>query len=340
MPVEPVGDGTQGVVVEGGHLARIDRPVGEHRVPAFPGGGGAHGDRVEPRGALSLEEKAVRKVWPTCLDEGITDDRRSHEPGGDDAVSILDELSQSPAQRRDPVGAQVEHEDQRVGSLGVRGGEPVVLEVALDEGAADLRRQCRVARRVVCVPQDARRLRQEMTGSGEVGRRDEVGVGPRRERVLRGCGGVEPVPRLPVRLPDVAGSSAFVHQVDPGPCALVLATQQLHVAVPLEQQVRQHDRHVAPHRPRLVRVPVVVARDEGHVPRHRSIVALLRRDAPEPVREHSRGAVDPSARGHEEVQVTCPAEALVPLRAVGRDIDEVGPHAPHDVVVQPLEVLV
>lgn len=57
--MQPVGDGTEGVVVEAGHFAGVDGAVFEQAVPAFPDGGGALGDAVEPGGAFGLGEHAA-----------------------------------------------------------------------------------------------------------------------------------------------------------------------------------------------------------------------------------------------------------------------------------------
>src|SRR5215204_5106794 len=40
--VQVVGDGAECVVVERGHVARVDAPVGEHGVPPLPGRGRTH----------------------------------------------------------------------------------------------------------------------------------------------------------------------------------------------------------------------------------------------------------------------------------------------------------
>lgn len=58
--VQPVGDRTQGVVVELRHLPRVDAPVGQHRVPALPDRRRAHRHRVQPGRATLLDEHPVR----------------------------------------------------------------------------------------------------------------------------------------------------------------------------------------------------------------------------------------------------------------------------------------
>src|SRR6187431_3702194 len=58
-PMHPVRDRAKRVVVERGHLTRVDSAVGEHAVPPFPDGRGAHLDRVEPGRQLGLEQQSM-----------------------------------------------------------------------------------------------------------------------------------------------------------------------------------------------------------------------------------------------------------------------------------------
>ena len=62
--VQPVGHRAERVVVERGHLARVDRAVREHRVPALPDRRRAHRHRVEPRRVLPLEQQLVGRRRP------------------------------------------------------------------------------------------------------------------------------------------------------------------------------------------------------------------------------------------------------------------------------------
>src|SRR5207247_7359040 len=55
--MQPVGNSPEGVVVERGHLAGIDRAVRPQAVPALPDGGRPHRYGVEPRWAFSLVEQ-------------------------------------------------------------------------------------------------------------------------------------------------------------------------------------------------------------------------------------------------------------------------------------------
>src|SRR5207248_11007863 len=75
--LQPVGNSTKRVVIEGGHLARIDRAIGTLAVPAFPDSGGSHRHRIEPRGAFALGEQAVGSIILSNAAQRITDERRA-----------------------------------------------------------------------------------------------------------------------------------------------------------------------------------------------------------------------------------------------------------------------
>src|SRR5215469_15465399 len=81
--VQPVGDGSQGVVVEGGHLVWVDRAVWPEAIPALPDGGCTHRHWVEPGRAALLLEQVICGVVLSSATQGITDQRRPHEAGVD-----------------------------------------------------------------------------------------------------------------------------------------------------------------------------------------------------------------------------------------------------------------
>ena len=93
-PVHPVGDRAEGVVVEAGHLAGVDGAVGQHRVPALPDRRRAHGHRVEPGGALGLQQQPVGVVQVAGAGQGVGHERRAGEPGLDVEPALRDQLGQ------------------------------------------------------------------------------------------------------------------------------------------------------------------------------------------------------------------------------------------------------
>ena len=129
------------------------------------------------------------------------------------------------------------------------------------------------------------------------------------------------------------------HGVDPVAHARVRVAQHARVAEALVQHPRHDGRGVAPGGGRAADAE----RGKGgrHDERHHAVrAALLVREVAQPRREE-RVAVGEEARGgREDLDVARPAEALVALRAVGGDREEVAAHAPHDVLVQAVEQLV
>src|SRR5581483_149230 len=67
---------------------------------------------------------------------------------------------------------------------------------------------------------------------------------------------------------------------------------------------------------------------------------LLDGEVGEPVVEYPAAVEKVGGTGCEHLQVTCPAEAFVSLRAVGRYVDEVATHRPDGVVVQAVDELI
>lgn len=115
--VQPVGDGAEGVVVEGGHAAGVEGAVGTQAVPAFPDGGGSLDDRVEPGGALGLGEQPVRDVEVAGLGECVADERGADEAGGDAGVVAQDEGGE-------PVAYPGARRGRRAGRRRWRGSRP------------------------------------------------------------------------------------------------------------------------------------------------------------------------------------------------------------------------
>src|SRR5437660_10258982 len=81
--VQPVGHSSQGVVIERGHLAGIDRAVRKEAVPALPDGCRSHRYRIEPRRAFTLREQVVSDVNLPNTAQSVTDQGCPHEAGAD-----------------------------------------------------------------------------------------------------------------------------------------------------------------------------------------------------------------------------------------------------------------
>src|SRR5437016_13454310 len=92
--VQPVGNGSQGIVVERGHLAGIDRSVRAQAVPALPDGSGPHRHWIEPRWAIALCKQAVGGLILPDAAQGIADQRRPYEAGADMVPTLAHERGQ------------------------------------------------------------------------------------------------------------------------------------------------------------------------------------------------------------------------------------------------------
>lgn len=193
--VEPVGDRTESVVIEGGHAAWVKCSVRAETVPAFPDGGGAHGDGVEPRRAFGLQKQMVGAVEVAGIRQCVADERGPDEACGDTRVVLVDEFGKTVACHHTLCGLKkVEHDGE-----GVRGGAvarqaAVGLGVASSERRGDFVGECVVSICFACTTQRSGGTGEVPGGVGEVGGGDEVAVGAAGGGVIRWGGRVEPVP--------------------------------------------------------------------------------------------------------------------------------------------------
>src|SRR6266567_7284542 len=91
--MQPVGDGSESVVVERGHLSRVDRTIRALAIPAFPNGGSSHHHRIEPGRAFMLGEQAEGEVNRPDAAQGVADQRCSDEAGADVVPAFAHECS-------------------------------------------------------------------------------------------------------------------------------------------------------------------------------------------------------------------------------------------------------
>ena len=126
------------------------------------------------------------------------------------------------------------------------------------------------------------------------------------------------------------------HRVGPVAHAGVLRLEHAEIAEPLVQHGRHGGRGIPPRRGRSAAAEGGERRGDDE--RHLAVVArLLVREVAQPRREEPVAVVEEARGRREDLDVAGPAEALVALRAVGRDRQEVAAHAPHDVLVQALD---
>ena len=80
--------GAECVVIEARHLAWVDGAVGQHGVPALPDRRRTHGDRIEPRRALTLEQQPIGLVEVAGRGQRIENVRSAGEAGLDVVATL------------------------------------------------------------------------------------------------------------------------------------------------------------------------------------------------------------------------------------------------------------
>ena len=185
----------------------------------------------------------------------------------------------------------------------------------------------------MALAEDGRRLGKELRRVGKVRGGDQVRVGPGREGSVGRRGRVQPVPELEAGIHEVTIAGQRGHRVDPRLHARVLSAEQLPVSEALVEDPGHDHRGIAPPCAGWRRLDEHV----GHDQRWHPIVGLLAREVRQPGAKRPRAIVEKGRRRSEDLEVAGPAQALVPLRAVRGDVQEVAPHAPDDVLVEAVE---
>ena len=324
-------------MVQRGHPRGVDGAVRADRVPALPDRGCAHGDRVEERRAPLLREEQVGLLEVPGAAERVGDQRCAGEPGGDRVAVLRDDVRQSVAGVRPLLGVeQVEDDRQGVRGRALVGEAAGRRDVLPQESGTYAVGERRELRRVLRRVEDLGSLCHLTGDLREVGGGHEVPVGLAAGRVVVGCVRVEPVavlePGRPRRvLVESAGDVA-----DERRHRLVGTLEDRCVAVVLVERPGQADGDVAPQRSRRR----CVRQDVRDDPRDEALLLLFEREVAQPGTKHAADVVQEGRRRGEGVDVAGPAEALVALRAVRGDTDEVVAHRPDDVLVQAVQPLV
>ena len=328
--VQPGAHGAVGVVIERGHLARVDGAVRQHGVPALPDGGGAHGDGIQPRGQLGLQQQPVGQVVVADAGQHLAQPGGAQEAGGQAVAFLLEQLAQ-PARGGGALlgGDQVECQRQQVGGLavvhhtpvrghelGAKAGGHLGGERAAGGGIVRFAEQFGRLSQDLCGPREPRRAHQRRVG---------LGVARRVGRRLR----VHPIAELEAVSPHAALVAGLRDVLDPCLHGGVLAAQHLQVAVALAQGHRHHGGGVAPAGGGERR-----RQDRGYDERYVAVRFLLGGQILEPGVQQRGGVVEQGSGGGEHLDVAGPAEPLVALRAVGGHVQEVAAHAPHDILVE------
>src|SRR5579875_2888117 len=93
--MQTVSDGAQRVVIEGCHLAWINRAVGAQAIPAFPDRCRSHRHRIEPRGAFAFRQQTKSSIILTNAAQSVTNERCAYKAGADMISTLAHEGGQT-----------------------------------------------------------------------------------------------------------------------------------------------------------------------------------------------------------------------------------------------------
>ena len=229
------------------------------------------------------------------------------------------------------LGQQVEHQRQRVGRLRIRHEHSVGRHVFVAEGIDRTLVQRFVFRRILRSAQQACRAHHQIERMGVEALLDEGSDRHRRPAVLV-IGITEKYPvavAVPLAPQVVLGLRGDV--VHPFLHAGVLAFEHPQVAVGHVVLPRNDRGHVAP----TGRNTAAVRHGVDTV--DRAVGILLGGHVGHPLIEEGLHVAVERRRAEEDLRVARPAQTLVALRAVGRNIDEVVEHPPLDIRLQPVD---
>ena len=279
----------------------------------------------------------VRLVEVATISKGIAHERRPDEAGADAVLPCSHELGEPPHGPRPLFRRleQIEPEREGVCRLGITRHPPARCHVLVTKRRADGVGQGIESQRLVGFTEGLCGSSGEACGVGVIRRRDEVLVGTGVLRTFRRSCGIEPIAELEPGVPQVVLTRVTGHLLDVPAHRRILVAQQLQVAELLPQGPGHQDRGIAPHRsgPHR-REPEIDRRHE-----HRNVAGgvVLGGEVVEPRAQEVLAVVEERGGRGEHGEIPGPPEPLVALRAIGRNADEVAPHAPPDVLVEPVQ---
>ena len=353
---DPIVHRTVCVVVEGVHRGAPERAVLLQAVPVLPHRRCAVGDRIEPRGVLLLEQKRVRDVGVAVLGKhvqniGRADEARRHavavflyeldQLGGECGTLLL--LAEVKVQNEHDAGLRdTLADDVHGGLLAARQDlgqrklflrHPVFHEVCAECGA-HLRVKLAVSGNVLTedlarLYDETRRICEERTRDEVVRGRTDVGVAARVHR--------KPVTVVHTAEPEVFLGARGTEVIDPRLHHREVLAEQRLVAVRKIDLPRRDAGNVAPGRGNTGGL-MLCLRDNAAD--STVFVLLLDRNVTEPLTEEVFHVEVDRGGTAEDLRVARPAETLVSLRTVGRDVEVVRLLTPDDVVVELIDLLV
>ncbi len=169
---------------------------------------------------------------------------------------------------------------------------------------------------------------------GEVGCRHDIGCSACVARPIRGRLGIQPVAKLHALLPQPVRTGGRGHHIHPVTHALKLGGQNLLVPVALIKYPGHNHGRVSPGGRRRRRRTHHI----GHEERHHAVgFRLFRSQIGQPRFKETRNVVEKATRRGKDLDVAGPAQALVALGAVGRDVEKVPAHAPNNILVETVD---
>ncbi len=226
-------------MVERVHLGVLEAAVGTNAVPAFPDGGGALGDGVEPGWVFLAHEQIVGDVEIAKPGQHGAEIGGADETGGQlgaAAADVGDQAAGSFAALL--LGQEVKGQGEYVGRLRVRGeatggGDELALK-----SAAYVRCQLLVLGFLAGAAEHCRRLREQRRRIGVKRSGDQVGVGEADLGVAVFMVERQPIAKVEADVEEIFLVTRAAHVLDPLDHAVELLLEDARVAVALVHRSR------------------------------------------------------------------------------------------------------
>ncbi len=170
-------------------------------------------------------------------------------------------------------------------------------------------------------------------GEEGIGQEHRVGLG--FPGAIHGGIGVEPVPKLHCRAEKPIGPAPGNERIDPAQHAVELALENCRIAVGLVNRPGHDGGGICPPGPPKTGLALDdhIGNDGGRP----QVVVLVEAQVRQPTQPERLGIEEGASGGREGLGVSCPTESLIPLRAIGRQGDEIVPLRPHHVLMEAIE---
>jgi len=294
-------------------------------VPALPDGRRALLDLVAPGWIFAALQQARRQVRLTGRRQRGQQRPGTQKTRAHPALVSLDLLRQPrPGRRAQGLGQQVHIKRQRIGRLRIHRQRAVCLHILPVKGGLDLPQQRAVIRRRRSLADGLRHLRHQLCRVSEVG-----GVNIVNRRLLIHRQPITPLVavRHPKKLParGLAPGNKPRHRF-PAPL------DDSRVSIRLPNRPGTDYARIAPGR---AEIPSMLKRIR-RIARKHPARPLRFHQFPQPLAVKGRHVGVVSRRCDINLRVSRPAESLIALRAIRRQIEEIGALRPDDILKQPV----